>query len=195
MFLTLLAVTLLLSAAVAWGVTWMFSKPIERILTRIIADDISKAWLRYMQFATLVVGVSSGVRIHELERYITAPQWMDKDKARIIALTTERWVLEKAFSDPARAALAKVARVYLPTATPADVRQYLEGVELTAARAGLFAAGECEPVKRMVQEETGSSFRVSPKVKLKELLLFSTSEELRELRVAVGTDVEVQVRK
>ena len=105
----------------------------------------------------------------------------------------ERRVLEKAFSDPARAALAKVARVYLPTATPADVRQYLEGVELTAARAGLFAAGECEPVKRMVQEETGSSFRVSPKVKLKELLLFATSEELRELRVAVGTDVEVQV--
>jgi hypothetical protein len=36
---------------------------------------------------------------------------------------------------------------------------------------------------------------VSPKAKLKELLLFSTSEELRELRVAVGTDVEVQVRK
>lgn len=94
MFLTLLAVTLLLSATVAWCVTWMFSKPIDRILTRIIADDISKAWLRYMQFATLVVGVSSGVRIHELERYITAPQWMDKDKAQIIALTTERWVLE-----------------------------------------------------------------------------------------------------
>lgn len=94
MFLTLLAVTLLLSAAVAWGVTWMFSKPIDRILTRIIADDISKAWLRYMQFATLVVGVSSGVRIHELERYITAPQWMGKEKAQIIALTTERWVLE-----------------------------------------------------------------------------------------------------
>ncbi|PTL82541.1 tetratricopeptide repeat protein [Vitiosangium sp. GDMCC 1.1324] len=107
----------------------------------------------------------------------------------------ERRVLEKSFSDPARAALAKVARVYLPTATPADVRQYLEGVELTAARAGLFAAGECEPVKRMVLEETGSSFRVSPKVKQKELLLFATSDELRELRVAVGTDVEVQVRK
>ncbi len=94
MFLTLLAVSLLLSVAVAWGVTWMFSKPIDRILTRIIADDISKAWRRYMQFATLVVGVSSGVRIHALERYITAPQWMEKDKAQIIALTTERWVLE-----------------------------------------------------------------------------------------------------
>lgn len=94
MFLTLLAITLLLSAAVAWGVTWMFSKPIERILTRIIADDISQAWLRYMKFAILVVGVSSGVRIHALERYITAPQWMEKGKTEIIALTTERWVLE-----------------------------------------------------------------------------------------------------
>ncbi|HEY0093892.1 MAG TPA: hypothetical protein VGB96_06190, partial [Archangium sp.] len=107
----------------------------------------------------------------------------------------ERRVLEKAFSEPARAALAKVARVYLPTATPGDVRQYLEGAELTAARAGLFAAGECEPVKRMVMGETGSAFRVSPKAKLKELLLFATSDEHRELRVAVGTDVEVQVRK
>ncbi|OJT18152.1 gliding motility protein [Archangium sp. Cb G35] len=107
----------------------------------------------------------------------------------------ERRVLEKAFSEPGRAALAKVARVYLPTATPADVRQYLEGAELTASRAGLFAAGECEPVKRMVMGETGSAFRVSPKAKLKELLLFATSDELRELRVAVGTDVEVQVRK
>ena len=72
----------------------MFSKPIERILTRIIADDISQAWLRYMKFAILVVGVSSGVRIHALERYITAPQWMEKDKTEIIALTAERWVLE-----------------------------------------------------------------------------------------------------
>ncbi|MBM7117671.1 tetratricopeptide repeat protein [Archangium primigenium] len=107
----------------------------------------------------------------------------------------ERRVLEKGFSEQGRAALAKVARVYVPVATPADVRQYFDHVELTAARAGLLAAGECEPVKRMVLEETGSAFRVTPKAKLKELLVFATSEELRELRVAIGTDVEVQVRK
>ena len=41
MFLTLLAVTLLLSAAVAWAVSRAFSQPIERILSRIIADSIS----------------------------------------------------------------------------------------------------------------------------------------------------------
>lgn len=92
MFLTLLAVTLLLSAIVAWVVTRTFSQPIERILCRIIADNISAAWLQYMKFAILVVGISSGVRIHELERYITAPQWVEK--AEIIVLTPERWVLE-----------------------------------------------------------------------------------------------------
>ena len=32
------------------------------------------------------------MRIHELERYITAPQW--SEKAKIIVLTPERWVLE-----------------------------------------------------------------------------------------------------
>jgi tetratricopeptide (TPR) repeat protein len=106
-----------------------------------------------------------------------------------------RRLLEKNLSEPARAALAKVARAYLPTATPTDVRAWLEGVELTAARAGLFVAGEMEPVKRMVTGETGSTFRVPPRTKLRDLLVFATSEELHEVRVAVGTHVEVQVRK
>lgn len=94
MFLTLLVVTLLLSASVSWLVSRAFSQPIDRILDRIIADTISAAWVKYMKFAILVVGVSSGVRIHELERYITAPQWLEADKARIIVLTPERWLLE-----------------------------------------------------------------------------------------------------
>lgn len=94
MFLTLLAVTLLLSACVSWLASRAFSHPIGAILERIIADNISGAWLKYMKFAILVVGVSSGVRIAELERYITEPQWIAADRARIIALTPERWLLE-----------------------------------------------------------------------------------------------------
>jgi hypothetical protein len=52
-----------------------------------------------------------------------------------------------------------------------------------------------EPVKRMVSGETGSTFRVPTTTKLRELLMFATSEDLHDLRVAVGTHVEVQVRK
>jgi hypothetical protein len=92
MFLTLLFVTLLLAATVSWLVSVAFNKPINSILGRIIADEISSAWVRYLKFAILVVGISSGVRIHQLERYITPNQW--QEKSRVLALTPERWVLE-----------------------------------------------------------------------------------------------------
>ena len=77
---------------VALAVARMFSRPIESILKRIIADEISMAWLRYMKFAILVVGISAGVRIYELEKYIS-PARNDKD-AKVLELTQERWVLE-----------------------------------------------------------------------------------------------------
>jgi hypothetical protein len=92
MFFTLLAVTLVLALTTAGIVAMVFAKPIQNILQRIIADEISSAWNKYLQFAIIVVGVSTGVRIHELERYITPPQWV-KD-APVLELTTERWGLE-----------------------------------------------------------------------------------------------------
>lgn len=92
MFLTLLLVTFVVSLLVAIGVARMFAKPIDSILQRIIADEISAAWSRYMTFAILVVGVSAGVRIYELERYIS-PARFDKD-AKVLELTQDRWILE-----------------------------------------------------------------------------------------------------
>ncbi|TJZ72072.1 hypothetical protein [Chitiniphilus eburneus] len=92
MFLTLLLVTLVVATVVSLLVALAFSKPIDSILKRIIADEISVAWLKYLKFAILVVGVSAGVRIYELEKYITPARW-DKE-ARVVSLTTERWVLE-----------------------------------------------------------------------------------------------------
>ncbi|MPZ43007.1 MAG: hypothetical protein GEV05_06335 [Betaproteobacteria bacterium] len=92
MFLLLLLVTLLVAFAVSLIVMWMFARPVDSILKRIISDDISSAWLRYLKFAMMVVGVSAGVRIYEIEKYIT-PQRHDKE-ARILELTSERWILE-----------------------------------------------------------------------------------------------------
>ena len=92
MFQTLLIVTFALALFVAFIVVRVFTRPIDSILRRLIADDIHMAWLRYMKFAIYVVGVSSGVRIHELEKYITPNRWQ-KD-AQVVALTTDRWILE-----------------------------------------------------------------------------------------------------
>jgi len=69
----------------------MFAKPIEGILQRIISDPITEAWVKYVKFAIYVVGISSGVRIVELQRYITPGQFKD---AQVLALTRDRWILE-----------------------------------------------------------------------------------------------------
>ncbi|MFZ1729755.1 MAG: hypothetical protein WAV84_06470 [Bacteroidota bacterium] len=62
------------------------------ILSRIVAEEMQFAWSRYMTFAMYVVGISGGVRMWELERYITAPS-LGPD-ATILHLSSERWVLE-----------------------------------------------------------------------------------------------------
>ena len=90
MFFTLLIVTFVIAVAVSFGAVRLFDKPIASILRRIVAEELSGAWHRYIKFAAYVVGVSAGVRIHELERYISAP---DTDQ-EILVLTAERWTLE-----------------------------------------------------------------------------------------------------
>jgi len=92
MFILLLLVTLLISISISFAVMQVFAKPINAILYRIIADAISAAWLKYLKFAILVVGVSSGVRVREFEKYISPSRW-DKD-AKVVEFTTQRWVLE-----------------------------------------------------------------------------------------------------
>lgn len=91
MFIVLLIVTFLIALTVSFIVVRMFTTPIDNILNRIIADEISVEWLKYLKFAIYVVGISSGVRVWELEKYITAPQI---ENAEIVELTAERWILE-----------------------------------------------------------------------------------------------------
>ncbi|MAD46034.1 MAG: hypothetical protein CMI02_13375 [Oceanospirillaceae bacterium] len=90
MFFTLLLVTFGLSVTVSFGVVQLFKKPIDEIFHRIIKDPISVAWQKYITFATYVVGISGGVRIYQLERYISA-RHKDTD---ILELTIERWTIE-----------------------------------------------------------------------------------------------------
>ena len=90
MFFALLVVTFLVAVAVSFGTVRLFDRPIASLLRRIVADELSGAWHRYIKFAAYVVGVSGGVRIHDLERYVSAP----KNDEEILVLTPERWTLE-----------------------------------------------------------------------------------------------------
>lgn len=90
MFITLLLVTFLIALAFSFIVVRLFQKPIDLILARIVSADMSGAWNRYISFAIVVVGVSGGVRVWDLEKYITQ---QSKDM-EVIVLNSDRWVLE-----------------------------------------------------------------------------------------------------
>ncbi|MFH1725222.1 MAG: hypothetical protein ABII00_11465 [Elusimicrobiota bacterium] len=90
MFFALLLVTLCIAVGTCYCVTRLFDNPIEAILRRIVREDLSRAWKRYIQFAIYVAGVSAGVRIHTLERYVTGTL----QHGRPIVLDSARWTLE-----------------------------------------------------------------------------------------------------
>jgi ABC-type transport system involved in multi-copper enzyme maturation permease subunit len=91
MFLTLLIVTFIISISVCFVIVAIFNKSLSSILNRLIEESISSAWLRYLKFAIYVVGISTGVRIWELEKYITPT---DIEKPQVIILNSDRWILE-----------------------------------------------------------------------------------------------------
>jgi hypothetical protein len=92
MILALLLCTFIVAVGVSFIVVGVFAHPIARILKRIIDDEISAAWLQYLKFAIYVVGISKGVRVWELERYVGASR--ADDKGRVLELTAERWIIE-----------------------------------------------------------------------------------------------------
>ena len=90
MFLSLLAVTFIVSLIVCYIVSKLFAKPIDGILERIVSNDIAYAWTKYLNFAIYVVGISGGVRIHYLENFLReATEHFTPPK-----LNFDRWVLE-----------------------------------------------------------------------------------------------------
>lgn len=58
MFLTLLLVTFVISLLVSFLVARLFERPIRQILRRLVPEDLTGAWHRYLTFAIYVVGIS-----------------------------------------------------------------------------------------------------------------------------------------
>ena len=92
MFLFLLLATFIVALAVSFLVMRLFTKPVDSVLRRIIADEISAAWSKYMKFAILVVGVSTGVPLRDLEKYINPA--LGGREVQTASLSFDRWVFE-----------------------------------------------------------------------------------------------------
>jgi lysylphosphatidylglycerol synthetase-like protein (DUF2156 family) len=90
MFIGLLFGTLFISIAVCFVVSMVFDKPVKSILVRLVTEELSSAWHRYITFAIYVVGISGGVRVYSLEQYVNP---RSKDQV-VPELTASRWALE-----------------------------------------------------------------------------------------------------
>jgi len=90
MFVPLLIVTFVVSLAACYVAGRLFHRPITAILTRIIGEELRGAWQRYIAFAIYVVGISGGVRIWDLEKYIT-PHTAGGEP---LVLNSDHWTLE-----------------------------------------------------------------------------------------------------
>ncbi|SIR48359.1 hypothetical protein [Halanaerobium kushneri] len=90
MFYLLMLVTFLVALLVCYIVSRLFNDSIYKILNLIVPEAINQAWLKYIKFAIYVVGISGGVRVWDLEKYITSRY----ENREVVQLTTERWTLE-----------------------------------------------------------------------------------------------------
>lgn len=90
MVITLLVSTFAVAFAAASIVAFIFHKPIDAILKRVVPADIAYAWTRYLRFAIYVVGIGAGVRVWDLEKYLIAQE----PYKEIVELTSDRWMLE-----------------------------------------------------------------------------------------------------
>ncbi|MCG3120330.1 MAG: hypothetical protein ALAOOOJD_02989 [bacterium] len=89
MFVTLLLITFIIAAATSTVAALLFSKPVKKILGRLVTEDLAPPWQRYLLFAIYVVGISGGVRVWEIEKYITP----DKE-GKLLVLNSDRWIIE-----------------------------------------------------------------------------------------------------
>jgi hypothetical protein len=90
MIFLLLISTFLTGFVVSFIVNLFFKKPISQILKKLIDDDIYTSWLKYMVFAIYVVGISSGVNLYNMEKFIEPSL---KEQA-VYQLNSVRWSFE-----------------------------------------------------------------------------------------------------
>ncbi|MCB9591319.1 MAG: tetratricopeptide repeat protein [Sandaracinaceae bacterium] len=83
-------------------------------------------------------------------------------------------------------ALRRLGKRFVDAGARTDIKRWLQAVELTACRAGFLVCNDLETAARMVTQLPAAAVDVPPKDKVKELVLFSVSEEYFRLREHLG---------
>ncbi len=88
-----------------------------------------------------------------------------------------------------RDSLRIVVQKFIEDGAKADLKRWMQAVELSAARSGLLLCADLEIAKKIIAAEPQLPGDLPPADKLKELIVFSVSEQYFALRKALGIAV------
>ncbi|APR78089.1 TPR domain protein [Minicystis rosea] len=87
--------------------------------------------------------------------------------------------------------LRMVVKKFLAEGAKANIKRWVQTVEITSARTGLLLCGDLEIAKKIIAAEPQQPGDLTAQEKLKELLLFSVSPQYTALRAALGLQIAV----
>jgi hypothetical protein len=82
--------------------------------------------------------------------------------------------------------LRMVVKKFLAEGAKANIKRWVQCVDITAARAALLLCADLEIAKKIIAAEPQQPGDLPPQEKLKELIVFSTSDQYFALRQAIG---------
>ncbi len=88
--------------------------------------------------------------------------------------------------------LRAAVKQWMSEGSTANIKRWMQAIELTACRAALLVCGDLEIAKRILAGEAALPGDLTPAEKMKELLLFSVSDDYSALRQALGITIVVE---
>jgi len=85
-----------------------------------------------------------------------------------------------------------VVKRFIADGAVANLKRWVQAVEITAARSGLLLCGDLDIAKGVLAKEPQQPGDLSPGEKMKELLVFAASDEYFQLRRQLGIQIQVE---
>jgi len=105
------------------------------------------------------------------------------------AVNTTAQELVKHMQPIQRDGLRLVVQKFVEDGAKVDLKRWMQSIEVTACRAGLLLCADLDIAKKIIAAEPQLPVDLTPQEKLKELIVFSVSEQYFTLRKALGIAV------